>query len=91
MAAQWYIELKDSAFHLMSDWEVQVLENAVQQEHDSIEYNWTRTAPDGTITSWRYEIDLRAMTQTNTQFGTVRRLVRLASSTSHAVTSPFHR
>ena len=87
--AEWFICLKDGHFHKMSDWEQAILEQTAGEGKNVIEYHYPRKGPDGEETTWKYEIDMVAMTQTNTQFGTVRRLLRLKDSSSHTMTSPF--
>ena len=73
----------------MTAWEHQALNEAVVQRSDTLEYFWPGEQ-EGEMTNTRYEIDLLAMTQTNTSNNKVRPVLYLADDTAQSVTSPFH-
>ena len=88
MAAEWFI-FKCGAFRQMTEWENNVLETAVKEGNMRFPLAWKFKHGDENFFEIVYEIDMIAMTETETQTGTVRRLMRLADGTSHTATSPF--
>ena len=89
--ATWYI-FTHGVFSPMASWEHEALNEAVAQHRDSLEYVWPSKGPEPNeeTTHTRYEIDLLAMTQTNTSTKMVRPMLYLPDDTAQSVTSPFH-
>ena len=89
--ATWYI-FTHGVFSPMAAWEHEALNEAVVQRKDTLEYVWPSKGPEPNeeTTHTRYEIDLLAMTQTNTSNSKVRPMLDLPDNTAQSVTSPFH-
>ena len=86
------VHFTHGVFSLMVAWEHEALDEAVTQHRDSLEYAWPLSGakPNGETTHTRYEIDIPAVTQTNTSAKMVRPILYLPDDTAHSVTSPFH-
>ena len=89
--ATWYI-FTHGVFSPMASWEHEALDKALAQHRDSLEYVWPLAGakPNGETTHTRYEMDIRAVTQTNTSTKMVRPMLYLPDDKAHSVTSPFH-
>ena len=92
MAAEWFICIF-GIFQPLSEWESKRFEQAIEDNHHDIEYDWPykedESDQDEEPKFWHYMTDLVKMTQTNKTNGTVKRLLRLDSTTTHARTSPY--
>ena len=72
----------------MEDWEHKILNDAVADGNNTLQYVWPYDYRGERIHT-PYTVDLVAMTQTNDTTGFVRELLYLKDEGSHSITSPF--
>ena len=76
---KWFYEISEGVWGVCSEWEADLFETALVQNHDTVEYIWTFQPRDAPVQYVEYVVDLAAnpMTQTNKTTGKVRTIMHL--------------